>query len=380
MTFNARSLRNKTFGVIEFLKEHNCDVCFVTEAWLKVKDTAVVSEITDMGYEIILQPRKGSRRGGGVSAVHKKSIDIKKCKVCSYKSFELLEVTIKSKTELLRVATIYRTGTLSTRGRSTFTDEFDDYLQLLSQKKGEKFLCGDFNIHVEEDYCLDKIALYCTTDSYDFHQVVNQSTHRDGGTLDLVFAQRGSKYFTSVTNSLFVYDLCHSLTSDHKFIEFRIPFTRKNNPTKYIKLSYRNFKNVNSYAFSADVISFLNEKSNDFFLENAESATNLFHNSLNHVIEQYAPLIETSVKQKKTEFTNSDITSLRRQRRKAERDYRKNKNESDRILYQSFVKEVKTFVRGTRIDYYHKELSSSLTSFGFIWSQKSVILRSYGVI
>ena len=269
----------------------------------------------------------------------------------------MLEVTIKSKTELLRVATIYRTGTPSTRGRSIFTDEFDDYLQLLSQKKGEKFLCGDFNIHVEEDNCLDKTALYHTTDSYDFHQVVNQSTHRDGGTLDLVFAQRGSKYFTSVTKSLFVYDLCHSLTSDHKFIEFRIPFTRKNNPTKYIKLSYRNFKNVNSYAFSADVISFLNEKSNDFFLENAESATNLFHNSLNHVIEQYAPLIETSVKQKKTEFTNSDITSLRRQRRKAERDYRKNKNLSDKILYQSLVKEVKTLVRGTRNDYYRKELA-----------------------
>ena len=93
-----------------------------------------------MGYDVILQPRKGSIRGGGVSAVHRKSIDIQKCKVCSYKSFELLEVTIKSKTELLRVATIYRTGTLSTGGRSIFTDEFDDYLQLLSQKKGEKFL------------------------------------------------------------------------------------------------------------------------------------------------------------------------------------------------------------------------------------------------
>ena len=60
MLFNARSLCNKTVGVTEFLKENKCDICFVTEAWIKMKDESVIAELLDLGYEIKFQPRKGS--------------------------------------------------------------------------------------------------------------------------------------------------------------------------------------------------------------------------------------------------------------------------------------------------------------------------------
>ena len=66
MVYNTRSLKNKTYGVCEFLKEHHCDICFITEAWLKLKDEAVIAEIIDMGFDIRFQPRRGSKRGGGV--------------------------------------------------------------------------------------------------------------------------------------------------------------------------------------------------------------------------------------------------------------------------------------------------------------------------
>ena len=109
---------------------------------------------------------------------------------------------IKSETELLRVSTFYRTGALSTEGRSLFVEELDDYLQLLSQKKGEKFLCGDFNIHVEENHNLDKTALYDTTESYGFQQVIDRPTHREGGTLDLVFVQNEGKIIEPIKHSI----------------------------------------------------------------------------------------------------------------------------------------------------------------------------------
>ena len=77
MTFNARSIKHKITGVTEFLSEHNGDLCFVSEAWLKAKDVSVAAaEIRDLGYSIQVQSRKG-KGGGGTCAVYKRSIDVK---------------------------------------------------------------------------------------------------------------------------------------------------------------------------------------------------------------------------------------------------------------------------------------------------------------
>ena len=45
---------------------------------------------------------------------------------------------------------------MSTEGRISFSNDLDEYLQSLVQKKGEKLLCGDFNIHVENELDLDR--------------------------------------------------------------------------------------------------------------------------------------------------------------------------------------------------------------------------------
>ena len=87
--FNAQSICNKTNGVIEFLKENKCDICCVDESWLVENDTAKVAEIKDFGYNIKVQPRKG--RGGGICVMHKSNIDVQKCKIGKYTTFECLE-------------------------------------------------------------------------------------------------------------------------------------------------------------------------------------------------------------------------------------------------------------------------------------------------
>ena len=79
MTFNSRSLVKKVVGVTEFLKSNNCDVCFITEAWIKATDTSTLSKIKHLGYKVMLNPRKG-RRGGGICALYKGTLEIKKCK------------------------------------------------------------------------------------------------------------------------------------------------------------------------------------------------------------------------------------------------------------------------------------------------------------
>ena len=62
---NARSLCNKTCGVLELLKDNSIDLYCVTETWLKTNDAAKFAEIHDHGYDVYSAPRRG--RGGGVA-------------------------------------------------------------------------------------------------------------------------------------------------------------------------------------------------------------------------------------------------------------------------------------------------------------------------
>ena len=121
-------------------------------------------------------------------------------------------------TDLIRVSAFYRTGKMSLEGRSCFTDELDTYLQTLIQKQGDSLLVGDFNVHVENRNDLDTHALLSTTESYGYQQMIHEPTHQKGGTLDLVFVKKTSDFLFHVQNSLVLYDLCHSVTSDHCFI------------------------------------------------------------------------------------------------------------------------------------------------------------------
>ena len=357
MLFNARSLCNKITGVTEFLTEKKCDACFITEAWMKLNNTSNVSEIKDMGYNVEIQPRKG-KRGGGVCVVYKNHIKLKKCNITKYKSFEILEVTLHGKPDIIRVSACYRTGKMSTEGRGNFACELDNYLQSLCLKKGENILCGDFNIHVEEEGNLDRNALYLTTESYGYSQVVTQPTHKDGGTLDLVFAQTEGTCLQSIKDSLFVYDLCHSITSDHTFIEFTVPFQNDVIQDKRVTLSYRDYNKVDPKLFCEDVVEFLNEKTGNFFDENIDTATSILHDCLLMTVEKHAPLINISVKPKRTPFTNNNIIELRRKRRKAERMYRKYGGNYWKKQYDTLVKEVSNLVKTTRNDFYINGLES----------------------
>ena len=360
MVFNSRSLRNKTYGVCEFLKENHCDICFITEAWLKLKDESIIAEIMDMGFEVKFQPRRGSKKGGGVCVLYKPDLIVDKCTITSsYKSFEVLQTTVKSLHNLYRVSTFYRTGNLSTSSRTVFTNDLNDYLDSLVHLKGENILCGDFNIHVQDKSNINTNALYSITESFGYIQLVQESTHRDGNTLDLLFVLSSGKCKQLATQSLYVYDLYNSLTSDHKFIECLIPFIR--DPVKNLKetRSYRDFKNINTEQFCSDIKELLDLPCNAFFSLKIDDAVECFNNALRQTTDKHAPLVTKCFVSKRTIFTNSEILSLRRQRRMYERRFRKYKSSSDLANYKKLKKDVEQCVRKSRNDRYRNGLSKS---------------------
>ena len=357
MLFNARSLCNKIAGVIEFLKETKCDICFVTEAWIKKKDESVIAKIHDLGYEIKFQPRKGSRVGGGVCVLHLPALSLNKCNVKSYKSFEILQVTIKSSNSFIRVSTFYRTGHMSVNKRSAFSNELDDYLESLVSLKGEHILCGDFNIHVENKTDKDACLLYSLAETYGFTQIVNQPTQRSGGTLDLLFLKLDSDSKQLAEKSLYIHGLCHSVTSDHNFIEYLLPFLKDAPKPLKKSISYRNYSDINVDKFCIDFKNNIANKS--FFNMEVNGSLDCFNETITEIIDNHAPVINKCFVHKRKEFSNSEILSLRRLRRKHERRYRKLKSSDDLEKYKKLVADVGKAVESARNQYYYNDLSKN---------------------
>ena len=59
---NARSLRNKTLVVRDYVDDCSVDIVALTETWLGDSDKASVSELCRDTFSLAHQPRGGARR------------------------------------------------------------------------------------------------------------------------------------------------------------------------------------------------------------------------------------------------------------------------------------------------------------------------------
>ena len=142
---NARSICNKTPGVLELLGDQHIDICFLTESWLKLNDKAKFAEFREYGYNILSAPRKG--RGGGVGFLFNSCIKLKRNNVVSYKSFEVLEAVLKGNDEMIRLSVVYRTTQVSSKEKyaqtrlTLFYQEFSEYLEQMHNMWGFQHTC-----------------------------------------------------------------------------------------------------------------------------------------------------------------------------------------------------------------------------------------------
>ena len=368
MIFNARSIRNKTFGTCEFLIDKNCDLCFVTEAWLKLKDESIMAEIKDMGYDIKFQPRRGSKKGGGVAVLYKPDLNLDKCAIKSFKTFEVLQITLKGfDNSLIRVSTIYRTGHLTNGKRTAFINELDQYLESIVGLKGEHILCGDLNIHVEDLSDPNTIALYSITESYGYSQIISDATQTAGGTLDLLFFKAEGNLKALAEKTLYIHDLSLSMTSDHCFIECLVPFVKTPPKPSRSVSQYRNINAIDITQFCNDIERKLGSVDCDFSKLDINSSVDRFNEALQSSLDKHAPVTERCFSYKRTDFTNPKLLNLRRLRRRFERLYRKYKKPADYKNYKHYEKEVHKCVKSSRngfyCDQFHKAKGNKKRTF-----------------
>ena len=244
--WNARSVREKTYSIHDFILDKDADIFVITETWLAEVDPVVIGEMLPNGYSFMNYPRKNNDEHGGIGIIHKTCIGIQSLPSgIETTSFEHASVLIQNLG--LRLVLVYRPPPSDTNELriSQFLDEFDDFVDgLYGASSMKTIFLGDFNVHVDLPTKWDSKRFLETLNSHSLHQYISGPTHQKGHTLDLVMSCLEDNIVTDCR-------LLPSLGSDHLVIDITVNF-EKLQPIK-VSESVRNIKGMDHASFSIDL-------------------------------------------------------------------------------------------------------------------------------
>ena len=239
---NARSIRNKTLLIQDFVLDNLVDVLMITETWLsRCGDEVIIGEICPPGYRFFNQPRL-SGNGGGVGLLYKANLHVKTRLSHDYRSFEYLDSTIVS-TRTVRVISVYRPPPSAVNGLTVdiFLDEFGTLIEELVVTDAELLIVGDFNFRMDDLIDGNAIRFSRLLETFDLQQHVKDPTHLYGHILDLVITR--SAAVPLVSN----FCVAEQPISDHKAITFNLTLNKPPNIRKTVVS--RTLKNLDVETF-----------------------------------------------------------------------------------------------------------------------------------
>ena len=123
---NARSICNKSSSVHDLLATERIDILAVTETWLSPANDVDLIDACPSGFSALHVPRPGNRRGGGVAALYRSSIQASKLTLplVSPKTFEYIALAFIINFIPIRLIFIYRPPKLPKTLGSTAIDLF----------------------------------------------------------------------------------------------------------------------------------------------------------------------------------------------------------------------------------------------------------------
>ena len=311
--------------IFDYICDNTPAIVTLTEHWLTDLDSSLRAELCPNGYQI-LDHTRSDRRGGGTGIIYHESLDVKKIDagVSLRNSYEFSEWIVKSGGYSIRIAIIYRPPYSERHPVLTnvFLTEFPDYLESLLLCKKRLLITGDFNIHVDDCSNPDTQKFIYLLDSFDLQQHVKQPTHRYGHTLDLSITRKSEILVEDEpTVDLFI--------SDHAAVLTRLGLSR---PRFCLKTTtYRKTKSINLDSFHSDIQarSLCEDKQFDT-ADDLDAYAREYTTTLSALLDRHAPLkTRRRVTRPVVPWYNETIDSAKRERKKAERKWRKTKAADD---------------------------------------------------
>ena len=200
---------------------------------------------------------------------------------------------------------------------STFFAEFADYVETILLSNEQLLILGDLNIHIDVAGDSDFF------ESVGLQQHVEQYTHVQGHTLDLVISRRSDNI---IEDSPCV----DRFLSDHGTVLFSLKSTKPSLLEKTI--SYRKLKSIDLNSFQSDLAA------TDLCRNPPEALEDLakyYNGTLKVVLDKHAPLITRSIKERpRVPWFNEEIKMAKRERRKEEKRWRRTKLDSDLAAFK----------------------------------------------
>ena len=320
------------------LQDNAIDIAFITETWLTEQSNAITADIKSYGYNIIHEHRIDNR-GGGAALVFKSSLQYTPIdlKVADITTLEYTSASLTCTVDMkILLISIYRTGSISKK----FFVDLDNLLGSASLKSDYMLVGGDFNIHVEaiNEYSAE---LKQVTSSYGLNQLIDQPTHINGGTIDLLFDNSNLLDYSTLHVN------CDVTLSDH----FPIICSTKSfhiNQKKPKVIITRDLKTLDKDTLSADILEIIsNFQLSDTF---ALSCSQFFDDMISTLDKHAPPIRKTITFAPHAPWFDSEYKNQRKLRRKAEKN--KNRSTEHRVHFEEMRAETSNLANIKKKKYY----------------------------
>ena len=343
---NARSVKNKSFIIKDFVVDNNIGILAITETWLQddISNQITINNICPTGFVLHNLPRVGSR-GGGVALLYKNRFRLKKLSMdISYNSFEFTDCVVSYLTTTLRIVVVYRPppSRKNHLNVTVFFEEFSSFLERIVTTTGPLVIIGDFNFHLDNKNDRSAARFKEQLNAFSLVQHVRESTHKNGHTLDLVITRTGEEIVRNVRVS-------DPAISDHCAVHCEALCLIKPSFEKR-KVSYRKLCSLDNELFIQDI---MKSTLMNHGLTDVQSLVNCYYKTLRSLLDKHAPEKSRIVTIRPAAPWYSDIIRHEKtKRRKLERTWRKNKLTIHREMYVAQCTRVNALIHESKMQFY----------------------------
>jgi len=265
----------------DVINDHRLDLFAVTETWMKASQPPTITHgIAPAGYRVLHRHRVNDEEGGGVTLVHSEQLQVTAGSLAStVTGGDCLVSKLRTRRGRLNIAVVYRPPRSSPKhgiSVSQFCSEFSELQDELLALPGELVVCGDFNCPGQAASVDER--LLDVLESRDLAQRVDQPTHQDGNTLDLLIDLDGADVVTEVT-------VVDAGLSDHLVVLTDIHVKRPKAEVQ--RYSFRHFRAIDPDDFA------VNLQMTDVYINPADDVDGFYNQiqfSVTKVLDALAPL------------------------------------------------------------------------------------------
>ena len=349
--WNARSIKNKTTSLCDFIISRQIDIMVITETWLNGdgRDDRTIADISNTlpTHNITHLPRL-NRNGGGIATIIRKGLAVTENKPThNYAAMECLDINLNAGNKSLQLISIYRPPPSNKNGLTPamFFDDFSNLLENLSTSQCNCLISGDFNFHMDVDNP-DAKHFKDLIDSAAMVQHVDSVTHNKGHILDLIITQSDSDLISNLRT-------CMELPSDHATLTCTLDFPR---PGSFnVRSAHRKIRQIDRDCFDEDMSAL------PLFHISPPDLTSFvteYNTNLSNLLDKHAPICERSVMVRPhSPWFSDELRKLKVDKRRWERKWRNSGLEIHKQIYREIAGQYYSAIEQSKKIYYQDKVS-----------------------